>query len=259
MKVNIKSPYRYLISHTFPGLLLLLEIIFLLRIWKDYVSYKSICLINIINDIINIVSDMPNLIMLLTIFFIFSTLIGIVIDAFRHLLFREPEKKLKDKEIYEVIKNADQLALYNRIDDDYWYFYEAYGNIALALSMLPLTLLILISGKYILILFFTIIVIAMFNIPYKKMKEKWGKWYSNKMCKDNGKLKHNSYYNIIASIVLVALLLASFVFCSFTYNALIFITSCIIIFVMFYMSYNTLKEFIDIQEKFLSNLKEQGS
>ncbi|MHB8158417.1 MAG: hypothetical protein ACYDEQ_13670 [Desulfocucumaceae bacterium] len=99
-----------------------------------------------IKESTTIVKDIPNLITLslLSILYILSTLFGLIIDAIRHSIFKimyiitkrvrcEEDIYNNDKDIYKLIKNADQLQLYNKIDEDYWYYYEAYFNIALAL------------------------------------------------------------------------------------------------------------------------------
>lgn len=125
MQIDFKGTYSYLTSHTFPGLLAGLEIILFFKLFTPFDGFKILFEIDY---------KATNLIVLLTIMFVLSTLIGLIIDAIHHRLFRKLEGELNTDEIYKHIRNTDQLNIFNKIDNDYWYYYEAYANILIAIA-----------------------------------------------------------------------------------------------------------------------------
>jgi hypothetical protein len=100
--VDIKIPeleYGYLISHTFPGLFLAFEIILAFSLFSP---------INIFNIIYSIDYKIINVIVLLIILYVFSTMFGIILDGVHHFIFRKWEERdinLEEQfEIYEYIR-----------------------------------------------------------------------------------------------------------------------------------------------------------
>jgi hypothetical protein len=125
MKVGFRLSYANLISHTFPGLLLILDI------WLAF-QLTPFDLFNRLRFNIYFYKNYEFFSITLIIIYVISTLFGIVIDAFRHWIFREREKRLR-KDVYLHIHNSDQLAIYNKIEEDYYFYYEAYINIAISM------------------------------------------------------------------------------------------------------------------------------
>jgi len=65
-------------------------------------------------------------------------MLGIILDGVHHFIFEKWEAKNKTMqelfEIYEYISSIDQLQIIKQtIDKDYWYYYECYANIAIAM------------------------------------------------------------------------------------------------------------------------------
>ncbi|MGA8572432.1 MAG: hypothetical protein ACLP7A_05455 [Desulfobaccales bacterium] len=141
MQLNLKGSYSYLISHTFPGLLLGLEIILAFKLFTPYDGFK------IVNEIDYKLVTIGNLTPLLIVLYIITTLFGLIVDAIHHYVFRGLEEKLESSKIYKHIKTLDQLNIFTKIDDDYWYYYETCGNIAFSMMpgiiLIPMNLVIL--------------------------------------------------------------------------------------------------------------------
>ncbi len=125
MQIDFKGSYSYLTSHTLPGLLAGLEVILFFKLFTPFDGFKVL---------FGIDYKAANLIALVAVIFVLSTLIGLIIDAIHHKLFRKLEDKLNTDEIYKYIKNADQLNIFTKIDNDYWYYYEACANIMIAIA-----------------------------------------------------------------------------------------------------------------------------
>lgn len=124
MQIDFKGSYSYLISHTFPGLLAGVEVVLFFKLFTP---------IDVFEILYNICKT-GNLIVLLLLF-VLSTVMGLIVDAIHHRLFRKSEEKLKSDELYKYIKNTDHLNIFTKIDNDYWYYYETCANIML--SLLP--------------------------------------------------------------------------------------------------------------------------
>ncbi len=121
--------YNYLISHTFPGIFLWFEII---------LAFSLFTPINIFNMLCSVDYKIINIIILIIIIYIISTLLGIVLDGIHHYIFAKWEsnnKSLKEQfEIYEYISSIEQLQICKQtVDKDYWYYYECYANLAIAM------------------------------------------------------------------------------------------------------------------------------
>lgn len=125
MEFKLKDmSYGLLLSHTFPGILLELEIL---------VAFELFTPLNILGRIFNIENNITNLISLLIVAFVSATIFGFILDGIHHCLFRKLEGS--DCKIYEVITKTEQMQIYKHfVEDDLWYPYEAYANIAIAMS-----------------------------------------------------------------------------------------------------------------------------
>lgn len=127
MGFNFKEMYSYLLSHTFPGLLFLVEILLFLK----FTVYSNISTLFLSDKLI---------VILILAGYAFSTLLGTMLDAMQHCFFDiiDPDiKKEHIKEKYLAIKNGDKdMGVYKHfIEDDLWYPYEAYANISVAMFL----------------------------------------------------------------------------------------------------------------------------
>ncbi len=146
MDANIRKMYNYLLSHTFPGLILTLQIIFALQ-W--FTSYDIFGLFNKL-----LIGEAGVIIVVLLIIYAISTLFGIIVDGIHHFLFEDVyelfkkllSKKPKSQLSNEAIIDEDDKTFYDcfpynisyevyqdRIVDDYWYYSEAYANISIVM------------------------------------------------------------------------------------------------------------------------------
>jgi len=96
--------YGYLISHTFPGIFLGFEIMF---------AFTMFTPINIFNIICSIDYKIVNIVALIIVIYIISTLLGVILDGIHHFIFAKWEsdnKTLEESfEIYEYIASMEQL------------------------------------------------------------------------------------------------------------------------------------------------------
>lgn len=136
MKFELKDMYKFLISHTFPGLLVLIEILLCYQWFVDnnfwtYLQQKW-------------PAETGTIIIILILSYAFSTLLGLIVDSVHHFIHDLYEKIAKiilpdnvnqdDKNEYDAIKDTLSLEVYNSyIDDDLYYYYEAYSNICVAM------------------------------------------------------------------------------------------------------------------------------
>lgn len=134
MKFDLKEMYSYLLSHTFPGLLFLSEILLFLQNAAPHEKIIIDC-----SGITNLLQAHP--VILVLVGYAFSTLLGTMLDGIQHCIFDrfvEPAKKrgMTDEERaekkYTAIMNNDKaMEVYKHfIEDDLWYPYEAYANIS---------------------------------------------------------------------------------------------------------------------------------
>ena len=122
--------YETIISHTFPGIIIVTELILLL----DIISPLSL-----IEKIFAYTKTFLNFTLLIILLFVASTISGIIIDAIQHLYFSKfvDNKNAETAEhacCYAHIKTNEQLSIYRYIiDENEWYYYECYINIAISL------------------------------------------------------------------------------------------------------------------------------
>lgn len=143
MEFNIKNMYRYLISHTFPGFLFLLELLYFIKIIKPNLWFFFTSLWT---------GNTGNTIAIVIIFYAISTLLGFIIDVIHHFLYEDiedledfkdflclriKESKYKNemsKDYFQAISKLDDLEIYQHlVMDDYWYPYEACGNLSIVM------------------------------------------------------------------------------------------------------------------------------
>jgi len=126
MEIDVKGSYGHLISHTFPGLLLGLELMLAFKLFTPFDAFHYLYSIDY---------KITNFLVILIVIFVISTILGIILDGVHHYFFRRYEDYSKYYKIYELISNNTQLEICRQIDADFWYYYESFTNIAI--SMFP--------------------------------------------------------------------------------------------------------------------------
>ena len=139
-------------SHTFPGLLLGVELLFLLK----WVLHEN--LLQYFFNFIMKPNNTGNMIAFTIVAYAFSTVLGFILDGIHHFFFEDfketkfyekikcclskktsdkPEEKkdsIVNPDIFKKIAGPDDMLIYQHfIEDDYWYPYEAYSNIFFAM------------------------------------------------------------------------------------------------------------------------------
>ncbi|MDE1921645.1 MAG: hypothetical protein KGJ09_04345 [Candidatus Omnitrophica bacterium] len=133
MKFDLKEMYSYLLSHTFPGLLFLVEILMFLRS-------------TIRADIIHLLLNKDYLVILILFGYAVSTLLGTMLDGVQHCFFDcfiDPIVEAKDGDKYDMCAERKFKVLFSQdksmemykhfVEDDFYYPYEAYANISVAM------------------------------------------------------------------------------------------------------------------------------
>lgn len=123
--------YNFILSHTFPGILLELEIFLAFHL------YSPVNITEKISFFAN--ANVTNLVCFIAIFFVFATILGFIIDGIHHYIFSKYEEETNG--IFKYINTIDKMQIVRALlDDDQWYPYEAFANIWIA--MIPGILLI---------------------------------------------------------------------------------------------------------------------
>ena len=126
MKFELKDMYSFLISHTFPGLLVLVEI---LLFYQWYVNPHF-------GEFVqqNWPTETCTIILLLILAYAFSTLLGVILDCVHHFILEDFLRKNTIDNKFTAIKDNLSMEVYGHfLEDDLWYFYEAYANVGLAM------------------------------------------------------------------------------------------------------------------------------
>jgi len=132
MKFDLKKMYSFLLSHTFPGLLLMVEISLFLR--------------SIGSDVFHLLIKINNPVIVVLAGYAFSTLLGTILDGMQHFIFdtidwianKNINHKINTKKKFEAFKKSGDkcVKIYDRfLSDDLWYPYEALANISIAMLL----------------------------------------------------------------------------------------------------------------------------
>jgi hypothetical protein len=158
MTFQLKDMYNYLLSHTFPGLLLGVEII-LAFYWFTNLPVDVF--------IVKICKTNPTL--LIIIGYALSTLLGFIIDGLHHYFYEDIQDtkwyedhfgknhneisskpiNCQSKNKFISLKDSDKFYIYTHfVEDDYYYPYEAYANTSIAMSFgLVLLIMLICIGR----------------------------------------------------------------------------------------------------------------
>jgi hypothetical protein len=126
VKFELKDMYSFLISHTFPGLLVLVEILLFYQ-WCVNPSFW---------DFVqqNPPTEAGVIILLLILVYALSTLLGIILDGVHHFILEDFLRKKTIDNKFTAIKDDLSMAVYRHfLEDDLWYPYESYANVSLAM------------------------------------------------------------------------------------------------------------------------------
>jgi hypothetical protein len=129
MKFELKDMYNFLLSHTFPGLLVLIEILLALQ-W-----FAKLEVLKFLQKIWS-TTQTGNTIILLVLAYAFSTLLGIILDGVHHFFLEDiwDIRQQEKEEKFNAISDNLKMDVYKHfLDDDLWYYYEAYANISFAM------------------------------------------------------------------------------------------------------------------------------
>lgn len=142
MKFDLKDMYKFLLSHTFPGLLLGIQVILSLLLFTD------LTILSYLQKAWN-----SSTLLLVILGYAFSTLLGFIVDGIHHLFLEDSmgftnfmklrvdaetpsfkEESAYARKKFEAIADSDSMEVYKHfLDDDLWYPYEAYANIGIAM------------------------------------------------------------------------------------------------------------------------------
>lgn len=123
--MDIKNvSYNMVLSHTFPGILLEMEI---------FLTFQLFSPANIIHKVsVFAQSNISNLLSSIALFAVFATILGFMLDGIHHFIFRKQEDDTYG--IYSYITTLERMQIARGfLDDDLWYPYEAYANIWIAM------------------------------------------------------------------------------------------------------------------------------
>jgi len=182
MEFSLKElKFGYIISHTFPGLILAIELLFLVDMSTERGIWYSI---------LQEIKNFSNLVGIIGVFAVFATMLGLIIDAFQHLAFESihwiyclaRRGKYEIYAVHEVIKKEEHLKIYNYlVVDALWYYYEGYCNTAISLIpgiyIIPSVLQRLgisgnwISGSRYLILFVILVLLVEGAVTYGQSRK----------------------------------------------------------------------------------------
>ena len=126
MKFELKDMYNFLISHTFPGLLVLAEILLSLQ-W-----FAKLDVMEFLQGVWS--GSVGGSIVLLILGYACSTLIGNVLDATHHFILEDFLRKEVEDEKFRGISDELTMSIYKHfLEDDLWYPYEEYANLSFAM------------------------------------------------------------------------------------------------------------------------------
>ena len=128
MDFKLRDMYSYLLSHTFPGLFLGLEILLALQ-W-----FAHFDVLLLMQTELSKPQNTGSIIAVVIVGYAFSTLLGFVLDGIHHFVYEDFLREEKDDNIFYAVNNVEKMQIYQHfVEDDYWYPYEAYANISVAM------------------------------------------------------------------------------------------------------------------------------
>ena len=126
MKFELKDMYGFLLSHTFPGVLVLMEILLYLQ-WIAKVDVSGF-----LKQVWS--SSAGGVVVLLILGYAFSTLLGNILDGVHHFFIEDVLRKKQKEEKFQAISDNVTMNIYKHfLEDDLWYPYEGYANISFAI------------------------------------------------------------------------------------------------------------------------------
>jgi hypothetical protein len=118
--------YGFLLSHTFPGSLVLIEILLCLEWFAGidvWVSLKQVWS-----------AGAGSTIFFLILGYALSTLLGNILDGTHHFFFEDFLRQQVKEEKFNAISDNLTMDIYKHfLEDDLWYPYEQYANISFAM------------------------------------------------------------------------------------------------------------------------------
>jgi len=126
-EMDIKNiSYSTIQSHVFPGIVLELQLLLAL------VLFSPVPVVAKLSAFMQ--ANVSTFLAFGILFLVFATILGFILDGIHHFVFRKREKKIYG--IYKYMTSMERLEIArSTLDEDLWYPYEAYANIAIA--MLP--------------------------------------------------------------------------------------------------------------------------
>jgi|SRR5208337_1027340 len=123
---NLKGMYSFLLSHTFPGLLLTFELQLSLQ-W-----FATLDVWQFIHDLWT--KSTSNAIIIIVVLYVVSTILGIIVDAIHHFAFEDFMSREETGQKFTAFLDTHSVDVYKHfLEDGIWYQYEAYANIFVAL------------------------------------------------------------------------------------------------------------------------------
>jgi len=125
--MDIKNvSYSTVLSHVFPGIVLELQMLLALALFSPTPILAKISTF--------IQTNLSTFLSFGILFLVLATILGFILDGIHHFIFRKREAKIDG--IYRYMTSIERLEIArSTLDEDLWYPYEAYANIAIA--MLP--------------------------------------------------------------------------------------------------------------------------
>ncbi len=123
MKFELKAMYSFLISHTFPGLLVLIQALLFYQWFIDPHFWEFLKT--------NWPTQAGLILVILIMGYAISTILGVILDGVHHFIFEDFLRKKTADQKFCAIKDDFTIEVYKHfLEDDLWYPYEAYANVA---------------------------------------------------------------------------------------------------------------------------------
>jgi hypothetical protein len=160
MELKLKDMYSFLLSHTFPGLFFGIELLLSMKWFANLDSFS------VLQELLSKPDNTGVILAVILICYAFATLLGFIIDGIHHFFYEDFLRGNKigyhsvdDSDIFCAVNNLEKMSIYQHfIDDDYWYPYETYANISIA--MIP----------------------GIFLLPYKLYSSQVAVWFTFTLC-----------------------------------------------------------------------------